>query len=191
MDGIITVRVKQREPILRVLNAENQDFYIDVHGLKIPVSQNFTAEVLVANGFISEHFYNRVDTLKTRLAKDLFAAAQFISADTLWNNQIEQLYVNDKKDIELIPRLGNQRIILGTADSLDVKFRNLLVFYKMALPKVGWDTYKTINLKYANQIVCEKTVSDSIKKTAKSMGVMKNIRIDSVKMRNTNTVQIQ
>jgi cell division protein FtsQ len=26
---------------------------------------------------------------------------------------------------------------------------------------MGWDTYKTINLKYANQIVCEKNVTDS------------------------------
>jgi cell division protein FtsQ len=37
------------------------------------------------------------------------------------------------------------------------------VFYKKAIPKVGWDTYKTINLKYANQIVCEKNIIDTSK----------------------------
>jgi cell division protein FtsQ len=82
--------------------------------------------------------------------------AQFIKADTLWDNQIEQLYVDTKGDIEMVPRVGDHKIILGDADSLQTKFRNLLIFYKKAMPKVGWGTYKTINLKYANQVVCEK-----------------------------------
>jgi cell division protein FtsQ len=76
--------------------------------------------------------------------------------------QIEQLFVNDKADIELIPRVGNQRIVLGSADSLEVKMRNLLAFYKQAMPKVGWDTYKTINVKYTNQVVCVKSKPDSV-----------------------------
>jgi cell division protein FtsQ len=71
--------------------------------------------------------------------------------------------VDLKGDIEMVPRVGNQKIILGSADSLQTKFRNLLVFYKKAIPKVGWDTYKTINLKYANQIVCEKNMIDTNK----------------------------
>jgi len=40
-----------------------------------------------------------------------------------------------------------------------------LIFYKRAIPKVGWDTYKTINLKYANQIVCQKNLNDSTEVT--------------------------
>lgn len=159
MDGIINIRIQQREPVLRVINATNQDFYIDKNGLKIPTSTSFTARVLVANGYIMEGFSNKVDTLKTQLAKDLFRTALFIGKDTLWNRQIEQLYVNEQNEIEMIPRVGDQKIILGDADSLETKFKNLLIFYKKALPKVGWNTYKTINIKYTNQIVCEKADS--------------------------------
>lgn len=162
MDGVIHIEIKQRQPILRVINAGGQDYYIDRNGLKMPVSPNFTANVLVANGNILEHFSGRVDTLLTKLAADLYSTALFIKRDTLWDAQIEQLYVNDKADIELIPRVGNQRIILGSADSLDVKMRNLMAFYKQAMPKVGWDTYKTINIKYTNQVVCEKNKPDSL-----------------------------
>ena len=190
MDGIITVRINQREPILRILNSENQDFYVDLNGLKIPTSENFTAEVLVANGLISEHFANKVDTLKTQLAKDLYRTALFIRKDTLWNNQIEQIYVNTKKEIELVPRVGNHKIIFGNADSLEVKFRNLLAFYKKALPKVGWDTYKTINVKYANQIVCERTKVDSAKITRANPD-LQVIIADSLKIDNTDTTKIQ
>lgn len=158
MDGVIHVQIEQREPVLRVLNLTNQDFYIDRNGFKIPTSNNFTAGVLVASGFILEDFSGQVDTLKTGMAHDLYTTALFIRKDTLWNDQIEQLYVNAQNEIEMVPRVGNHKIILGNADSLQVKFRNLLIFYKEALPKVGWDAYTAINLKYANQIVCEKSL---------------------------------
>jgi len=162
MDGIVNVQISQREPILRIINTANLDFYIDTEGNKIPVSDNFTANVLIANGLIYEDFNGKVDTLRTQLGKDLYKTASFISSDTLWNNQIEQLYVNQKSEIEMIPRVGNQRVILGNADSLEVKFNNLYVFYKKALPLVGWDTYKTINIKYTNQIIGERS-KDSLR----------------------------
>lgn len=165
MTGVIHVQIRQREPLLRVVNMANLHFYIDGNGNKIPLSDNYTAKVLVASGLIEEDFSGRVDTLKTKMARDLFRTALYIRSDTLWDNQIEQLFVDLKGDIEMVPRVGGHKIILGSADSLQIKFRNLLVFYKKAIPKVGWDTYKTINLKYANQIVCEKNIIDSTKIT--------------------------
>ena len=165
MDGVIRIEVKQRQPVLRILNAGGQDFYVDDEGLKMPMSPNFTANVLVATGNILEGYGGRIDSLFTPLAADLYKAALFFKKDTLWDSQIEQIYVNDKNDIELIPRVGNQRIILGNADSLETKMKNLLAFYKQAMPKVGWNAYKTINLKYTNQIVCEKNDLSTISKT--------------------------
>ncbi len=162
MDGVIHIEIKQRQPVLRVINVSNQDFYIDKNGLKMPVSPNFTANVLAANGRILEHFNGRIDTLTTQIAADLYKTALYIKKDTLWDAQIEQLFVNANNDIELIPRVGSQRIILGDADSLEIKMRNLRAFYKKAMPKVGWDTYKTINIKYTNQVVCEKNKLDSL-----------------------------
>lgn len=183
MDGLIKIEVKQRQPILRILNAGGQDYYIDSDGLKMPMSPNFTANVLVATGNILEGFGGKVDTLLTPMADGLYKTALFIKKDTLWNAQIEQIYVNDKSDIELIPRVGSQRIILGDADSLETKMRNLLAFYKQAMPMVGWGAYKTINLKYINQIVCEKADSLVAKKAAPiavdSMAIVKS-SVDSV-----------
>jgi cell division protein FtsQ len=164
MDGIIMIEISQRQPILRVMNQFDQDYYIDKNGLKIPLSVNFTARVLAVNGFIEEPFGSRVDTLRTLLAKDLFKTASYIRQDSLWDAQIAQIYVNQDHEIELIPRVGNQRILLGNADSLELKFHNLLAFYKQALPQVGWDAYKQINIKYANQIIGVKnTKADSLR----------------------------
>ena len=112
MDGIIRVEISQRQPILRVTNQFDQDYYIDQYGVKIPLSTNFTAKVLAVNGYIDEVF-GKVDTLHTDLAKQLFKTADFISRDSLWNAQIAQMYVNQDHEIELVPRVGNNRILLG------------------------------------------------------------------------------
>jgi cell division protein FtsQ len=171
MDGIIKVEISQRQPIIRVMNQFDQDYYIDQHGIKIPLSANFTARVLAANGYIDEVFANKVDTLHTDIAKQLFKTADFIIRDSLWDAQIAQVYVNQNHEIELIPRVGNNRILLGNADDLEAKFHNLLVFYKQALPQVGWDRYKIINIKYANQVIGVKSDNfkkDSLKAIAKA-----------------------
>src|ERR1700753_399424 len=52
MNGVIQVEISQRQPIMHVINRFDQDFYLDQHGLKIPLSPDFTAKVLVATGFI-------------------------------------------------------------------------------------------------------------------------------------------
>ena len=172
MDGVISIEINQREPVLRVINAKGQDFYVDSKGLKMPISPNFTANVLVSTGNILEKFNGKADTLHTPLGKDLYKIALFAKKDSLWDALFEQMYVNDKTDIELAPRVGNHRIILGNADSLDKKLSNLMAFYKQGIPLVGWNAYKTINLKYCNQVVCERNVPtefnkiDSVKKTA-------------------------
>jgi cell division protein FtsQ len=182
MDGVINIKICQREPVLRVLNLTSQDFYIDRKGLKMPVSSNFTAHVLVANGYILEPFGNKVDTLRTSLARDLYKTALFIEGDTLWREQIEQMYVNQSGEIEMVPRVGNHQIVLGNADSLKIKFGNLLAFYKKALPAVGWDAYKTITIKYTNQVVCVKNVIDSTLATpaAKPLQAIKNETLNNI-----------
>src|ERR1700743_297456 len=94
MDGVINVEISQRQPILRVMNRFDQDFYVDQHGLKIQLSSNFAAGVLVSNGYIDEAFANNVDSLHTPMAMELFRTADFIRKDSLWDAQIAQLYVN-------------------------------------------------------------------------------------------------
>jgi cell division protein FtsQ len=123
--------------------------------------------------------------LHTQLAKDLYKTADFIRRDSLWDAQIAQIYVNTDREIELIPRVGSQRILIGNADSLNVKLRNLQAFYKQVLPHVGWDKYRTINIKYTNQVIGVKnelTKADSAK--------MKALKLDSLKMKK-DTSQIK
>ncbi|GGG85396.1 cell division protein FtsQ [Parapedobacter pyrenivorans] len=156
MDGQLIIRVKQREAVVRIINKEGVDFYIDRQGHKMPVSLKYVPRVPVVNGYISEPYDGTLDSTKSQLMNDIFKTAQFVSGDSVWNSQVVQLYVNEYQDIELVPRVGTQRIILGNADSLERKFEKLLLFYRKIVPRTGINAYKTVNLKFAGQIVCER-----------------------------------
>jgi cell division protein FtsQ len=50
--------------------------------------------------------------------------------------------------------IGDQKIIFGEfADSMQ-KWKKLKVFYKEAMPFVGWRKYRNLDLRFRNQIVC-------------------------------------
>lgn len=102
--------------------------------------------IMVATGNIEKEFAKN----------DLYNFVLFLQKDRFWNDQIVQIYVNADHDVELVPLVGNQRILLGSLDDYPEKLEKLRLFYDQAIPKVGWEKYSMINLKYKNQIVCTK-----------------------------------
>lgn len=68
--------------------------------------------------------------------------------DDFLHKFIEQIHVNSDRDIELIPKVGSQYIILGDAQNLDKKFKDIKTIYKDGLPSIGWSKYKAINVKF-------------------------------------------
>jgi len=87
----------------------------------------------------------------------LFSLANFINQNPFWNAQINQVFINQNGDFELIPRVGNHRIILGNTQNMDKKFNKLKLFYQKGLNNTGWNEYSIINLKFKNQVVCTKS----------------------------------
>ena len=65
--------------------------------------------------------------------------------------QIEQIAVNKLLEFELVPKVGNHKIVFGGIENLEGKFEKLMIFYKKGLSKTGWNEYSEINLKYKNQ----------------------------------------
>jgi len=166
LDGVLHVEVSQREPIIRIFNANNECFYIDEKGHSMPVSDKFSMNVITANGYINDNAAStkikmindtEADTLKQiKTVDQLFYIASSIKNDTLWNAQLVQMYVNSKNEIELVPRVGNHIILLGGVNNLREKFDKLLIFYRKGLNKKGWTDYAAINLSYKGQVVALK-----------------------------------
>ncbi len=167
INGEVIIEIKQRTPLFRVFSMSGESYYIDKLGYFMPLSDKYTARVPVASGYIFEKYAPNADVTIYDIIKndsiasktiidDVFLIAEFISKDAFWNAQVDQLYVNIDRDIELIPRVGNHNIIFGNAENMEEKFNKLLVFYQKALPNIGWNEYKYINLKYKDQIICSK-----------------------------------
>jgi cell division protein FtsQ len=52
--------------------------------------------------------------------------------------------------------IGDFVLSIGSIEDYDKKMYTLKQFFFKALPKVGWNTYQQISVKYNNQIVCKR-----------------------------------
>lgn len=166
VDGKVNIEVKQRIPVLRVINYNNESFYLDHEGGIMPPSEKFTARVPVATGYIYDtETKAKINQDKSKIENDsinhsvlqqLYNIVIFTGKKDFWNAMVQQLYVNENGDIEMIPRIGSHTVVIGDDRFLEDKFKKLLVFYREGLNKKGWDKYSMINLKYKDQVVCTK-----------------------------------
>ncbi len=166
LQGDVEIKIIQRNPILRIINKNRESFYVDDEGKIMPLSNKYSAHVLIASGNIGLNYTKLIAAQKAKIGDnsvdnsnplllDLYQLAAYIYHDEFWRAQIEQIYVLDN-GFELVPRVGTQIIQLGNTDNYKNKFRNLKALYKQGLPSAGWNKYKTINLKYNNQVICTK-----------------------------------
>jgi len=149
------VRIEQREPIVRVLDNNGGNYYLDAAGKKMPPSKNFAARVLVATGNIAPYTPEFREKRKNTL-KDLFLITQTLLADDFLSSFIQQIHINNASEFILVPLVGDQKIVLGSARRLEDKLRRLKIFYQQGMPYEGWRKYETINLKYNGQVVCRR-----------------------------------
>jgi len=168
LDGNIFVEVKQREPLIRIINSKNETFYIDGSGRLLPPNPFVPARVLVASGNIAHSYLANKnfrietpmmgDTLEPAdtLLFDLYKLALYINRDRFLKAEIDQIFVTPSLEFELVPKVGNQVILLGRAEDIDRKFKKLLAFYARGLNVMGWNKYNYINIKYSNQVICSK-----------------------------------
>lgn len=146
--GTIDLIVKQRNP--KFIIAGNESFYVDSDRKIIPVSLNYAAYLPVVSGTITHSMATGV----------IFDFVSYIESDPFWNAQIEQIYVSNDLNIELVPRVGETIISLGKLDNYQQKLENLHTLYTQAFNTIGWNKYKRIDLSYEDQIVCGKKAVD-------------------------------
>lgn len=161
--GNLNIDITQRKPIMRIITNNNESYYLDETSTLMPVSENYTAGVIVASGNITKEFLtasneeeNQLNHAYSFTKNDLFNYVLYLNEHELWKYQIVQIYVNDEKEIELVPRVGNHIIILGNLENYKYKMGKLEAIYKKGLNLTDWNIYSSINLKYSNQVICKK-----------------------------------
>jgi len=165
-DGNIQVSALLFTPLVRVVNAMNQSFYITHEGRLVPLSPHFTPRVMVATGNIRAGYSPLVNlkaiippeelTPNERVLRDLFYLATTIYNDAFLRSFFDHIHITSTGQFELTPRNGAHIVELGGVDRLDSKFDKLLRFYRYSLLTTGWDYYSRINIEFNNQVICSK-----------------------------------
>mgnify|MGYP000371410225 FL=1 len=151
----LIVDLVQYQPIARLVSENKKDFYIDLHGNIFPTSTKFSERVLLIHTDDNIN-YDLKNINSTNYGKKIFTMINYIINDNFLSKIISEIDINYDKNIIIYPQVSKQKIIFGYPEQIDVKFDKLMLFYKKILPAKGWNTYKTVNLKFKNQIICDK-----------------------------------
>lgn len=142
--GELKIQIEQRVPVVRIMGNDEGDYYIAKDFTIIPALGTDVARVPIANGRLTKAMIKKVYTLSTYVQENAFMEAL-----------TEQIFVESNGDLVIIPKIKNQRIIIGDNEHVEEKFSKLMQFYSDGLNYLGWDKYTIINLKYKDQIVCK------------------------------------
>lgn len=150
----LRVKVIQKKPIMRVIETTGKAYFLDYDGNQVPVAKGSAIRTAIATGIREEYDQEALFSEKPSKLKEVFMVMRYISKDNFLAALIEQIGVenNKEQDIVLIPKVGREKIIFGNADNIEAKFDNLKIFYKDGMPKLGWSRYKSLNLKYSEQV---------------------------------------
>ena len=159
--GTIQINAVQRTPIVRIIQNSKQ-FYLDNSGKYIPASRINNPNVIIASGYIigtisDEMEMNKkgIDTTENDFYR-IYKLATYLIEHRNLKPLFDHIYICQNGDIELVPKIGNHTIVIGDLNNLDEKFENLFAVYNKGFSSIGWDSYKKINLKFKNQVVCTK-----------------------------------
>lgn len=140
IDGTLHTRIKQRTPIARVITG-SESYYLDSQGEEIPLSENYSARVPLITGVKQDDDLREVSLLLEKIVADDFLKKEIIG-----------IHLNGSHECVLTVRSGDYKIEFGELNQMEQKFRKLKAFYNKTF-STDIQKYKTINIKYHNQVV--------------------------------------
>jgi cell division protein FtsQ len=142
--GTLKTIIKQRTPIARIINGSNS-YYVDKKGIKVPLSTNYSARVLLVSGVKNDDD-----------VKEILPLVSFIIEDDFLQKEVVGIEKFADEEYQISVRSGNYKIDFGKLTEMDVKFKKLKAFYNTTFVDKTIQNYKRINVKYHNQVVCTK-----------------------------------
>lgn len=144
VSGELKTVITQRTPIARV-NAGDEVYYIDKQGVKMPLSKNYSARVLLVSGGVLDSDLSSI-----------YALVSKINSDSFLSELVVGVHKKSTGDFVLRTRKYDQYVEIGEIKDLNFKFKKLEAFYNEVIQSEELEKYKTINLKFSNQVVCTK-----------------------------------
>ncbi|WP_299012962.1 cell division protein FtsQ [uncultured Polaribacter sp.] len=143
IDGVLKTTIKQRIPVARII-AKDSSYYIDKEGVNIPLSTVFSARVVLVSGVVKDE------------VKLVLPLIKLILKDDFLQKEIVGITKSNTNEYQFSVRSGDYKIDFGKLENVAVKFTKLKAFYNTTFRNKKIQEYKSINVKYHNQVVCTK-----------------------------------
>ncbi|MDV6169138.1 cell division protein FtsQ [Flavobacterium sp. DG1-102-2] len=144
VDGKLKAKISQRKPVARIFLGE-ESYYIDYRGDKMPLSETYTARVPIVTGQVSSVEKKRLHELLNYINDDVFLTKNIIGID-----------ITPGGSFKMKSRNHDFEILFGRPINVEKKFNNYKAFLQNAAKDTLVKQYKTINLKFTQQVVCTK-----------------------------------
>jgi cell division protein FtsQ len=145
-DTVLHVELEQRMPVVRILTS-SESYYLDIEGTVFPVSTRYAYDVPLVTGEMPKN---------SGFVRQLPAFADFISKDSFWNAQIQQIDVDENRNITFVISSDNHLIRFGQIHGYEKKLDNLLTFYRKVNPYYRTENdvpYTILDMRFNNRIV--------------------------------------
>ncbi|MBL0018652.1 MAG: hypothetical protein IPP17_20000 [Bacteroidetes bacterium] len=153
--GSVVVELELRKPLARIMYDDGSGFYLDKDFRKVDLSHTYSANTLLLRGVERETLEPR-DTVKSAQLNGLREFLDFVDHSEFLRSQISEVVLRKNGDLVIYPEVGDVVIEFGKPDEVADKFGNMELFYHKVLNRVGWRKYKSISLKYKNQVVARR-----------------------------------
>ncbi len=149
----LSIKIYQRNPILRIMTADEHSFYLDGEANVLPLHDKVVRRVPIVTTEKNKK------QLRSSDYKNILNLIKTIRQDVFLSSLVEQVHLKSNGEYIIIPKIGKEIIEFGHLEDLDKKLFKIKKFYKKGLPVAGWNKYKSIDLRYRNQLVCKKIKS--------------------------------
>jgi len=135
--------IEQYKPIARVISSTS--YYIDKDGIKRPLSNHYTENVILVFG-----------NLDKNKQKQVYQLLKKIINDNILKELITEVHIDNYGNYKLRLKNFSPTISFGNNKNIGEKFIKLKAIYSYLTKYKLFKKYKKINLEYNNQVVCKK-----------------------------------
>lgn len=157
-DGVLHVDVSQFIPVARLIDADGNDYFLDENNHCVRKNNTRGYDIMV----ITNHRQGLFDVLTKKSTKKSEELEKFLTFvkyaknDDFVNSLITQINITERGNVELVPRVGRQTVVLGRLSDLDEapeRLKKLRVYLSKGLEAGVLDKYSKIDISHGNQVV--------------------------------------
>jgi len=159
IDKKIVVELNERKIIARLIDANGISAFLDSDGRILPKLQKVYLRLPVVSGQFKlekQKLAFGYSCVGTGAIEDIYTYVSLVVASEFWKAQLQQTFVDGEGNFTAIPQVGNHEIEFGSVEGIENKLMKLAAFYEQGMNEARWNKYRTINLKYEDQVVCTK-----------------------------------